>query len=82
METCEDDDIFIFGFSRGTYVARFLAEMLDHVVILLLSAGNKEMARFAWKTFARWQDQTGRDRRGIQEKGGDVCLPSSIPRNI
>lgn len=35
------DDIFLFGFSRGAYTARFLAEMLDHVG--LLSAGNEEM---------------------------------------
>ncbi|KAF2099020.1 hypothetical protein NA57DRAFT_38919 [Rhizodiscina lignyota] len=47
------DDIYLFGFSRGAYTARFLAEMLDHVG--LLSAGNEEMARFAWKTFQKWQ---------------------------
>ncbi|KAF2441362.1 hypothetical protein P171DRAFT_488916 [Karstenula rhodostoma CBS 690.94] len=41
------DDIFFFGFSRGTYTARFLAEMLDHVG--LLSAGNEEICDFAWK---------------------------------
>ena len=46
------DDIYLFGFSRGAYTARFLAEMLDHVG--LLSAGNEEMARFAWKAFERW----------------------------
>ncbi|KAH5682364.1 hypothetical protein HBI21_040990 [Parastagonospora nodorum] len=47
------DDIFFFGFSRGAYTARFLAEMLDHVG--LLSAGNEEMCQFAWKTFQKWQ---------------------------
>ncbi|KAI4142175.1 MAG: hypothetical protein LQ341_003279, partial [Variospora aurantia] len=41
MRCYQDDDIFIFGFSRGAYVARFLAEMLDHVG--LLSNGNEEM---------------------------------------
>ena len=55
MSTYHDDDIYIFGFSRGAYVARFLAEMLDHVG--LLSAGNEEMARFAWKTFSQWQER-------------------------
>ena len=34
-------DIFIFGFSRGAYIARFLAEMLDYVG--LLESGNEEM---------------------------------------
>lgn len=47
------DEIYIFGFSRGAYIARFLAEMLDHVG--LLSHGNEEMVSFAWKAFAQWQ---------------------------
>ena len=46
-----DEDIFFFGFSRGAYVARFLAEMIDHVG--LLSAGNEEMARKLPKTLNR-----------------------------
>ena len=49
------DDIYFFGFSRGAYVARFLAEMLDYVG--LLTAGNEELTRFAWKTFAQWQQR-------------------------
>jgi uncharacterized protein (DUF2235 family) len=51
------DDIYFFGFSRGAYIARFLAEMLDHVG--LLSAGNEELVRFVWKTFAKWQTRQG-----------------------
>lgn len=47
------DEIFIFGFSRGAYIARFLAEMLDYVG--LLSHGNEEMVTFAWKAFSQWQ---------------------------
>jgi uncharacterized protein (DUF2235 family) len=31
------DDIYFFGFSRGAYTARFLAEMLDHVGLLSVS---------------------------------------------
>jgi uncharacterized protein (DUF2235 family) len=54
------DDIYFFGFSRGAYTARFLAEMLDHVG--LLSAGNEELSRFAWKTFSKWQARRGADR--------------------
>jgi len=56
MSCYDDDDIFFFGFSRGAYVARSLAEMLDHVG--LLSQGNEEMARFAWKAFAQWQERS------------------------
>lgn len=36
---CPGGDIYIFGFSRGAYVARILAEMLDHIG--LLEAGTK-----------------------------------------
>lgn len=49
------DDIYLFGFSRGAYTARFLAEMLDHVG--LVSQGNEEMIMFAWKTFSNWQQR-------------------------
>ena len=61
------DDIYFFGFSRGAYVARFLAEMLDHVG--LVSEGCEELVRFAWKTFARWQQrQDGTDEEKKQKK--------------
>lgn len=67
MATYHDDDIFLFGFSRGAYVARFLAEMLDHVG--LLSAGNEEMARFAWKAFSQWQErQDGTEEEAKKKK--------------
>jgi hypothetical protein len=60
------DDIYMFGFSRGAYTARFLAEMLDHIG--LLSAGNEEMCHFAWKTFQRWQcRQQNSDSRDLLE---------------
>ncbi|KAF7560242.1 hypothetical protein G7046_g3896 [Stylonectria norvegica] len=57
------DEIYMFGFSRGAYIARFLAEMLDHIG--LLSHGNEEMVKFAWKAFAQWQSRemnTGNDK--------------------
>ncbi|KAF2164531.1 hypothetical protein M409DRAFT_67693 [Zasmidium cellare ATCC 36951] len=60
----DGDAIYFFGFSRGAYTARFLAQMLDYVG--LLSAGNEEMLRFAWKTFSRWQmrtDETEEEKR-------------------
>ncbi|KAL1616373.1 hypothetical protein SLS54_008469 [Diplodia seriata] len=60
------DEIYFFGFSRGAYIARFLAEMLDHVG--LLTAGNEEMARFAWKTFQKWQTRTERNEAEKEEK--------------
>lgn len=47
------DQIYMFGFSRGSYVVRFLAQMVDHLG--LLEAGNEDLVLFAWKTFAKWQ---------------------------
>lgn len=63
------DDIYLFGFSRGAYTARFLAQMLDFVG--LLSAGNEELLRFAWKTFAQWQtrqEDTDKDKEQKEQK--------------
>ncbi|KAF2845078.1 hypothetical protein T440DRAFT_502714 [Plenodomus tracheiphilus IPT5] len=61
------DDIYFFGFSRGAYTARFLAEMLDHVG--LLSAGNEEMCQFAWKTFQKWQCRLPEDKDTDRKPG-------------
>ena len=47
-------------------MARFLAEMLDHVG--LLSAGNEEMVRFAWKAFAQWQQREENTEKEKQKK--------------
>jgi uncharacterized protein (DUF2235 family) len=60
------DEIFFIGFSRGSYIARFLAEMLDYIG--LLEAGNEELIRFAWKTFAKWQQRQGDSDEDQEEK--------------
>ncbi|RPA75766.1 hypothetical protein BJ508DRAFT_331777 [Ascobolus immersus RN42] len=51
-----NDDIYLFGFSRGAYTARFLAEMIDHIG--LLSKGNEEMVGFAWRTYEQYMRAT------------------------
>ncbi|PGH01901.1 hypothetical protein GX51_04954 [Blastomyces parvus] len=60
------DEIFFFGFSRGAYIARFLAEMLDYVG--LLTIGNEELVLFAWKTFSKWQQRTGTSEADIKKR--------------
>ncbi|OJJ51689.1 hypothetical protein ASPZODRAFT_148926 [Penicilliopsis zonata CBS 506.65] len=60
------DEIYFIGFSRGAYIARFLAEMLDYIG--LLEAGNEELIRFAWKTFAKWQQRRGATDEEREEK--------------
>lgn len=47
------DKIYIFGFSRGAYTARFLARMISHVG--LLSMGNEEMVSFAYKLYEEYE---------------------------
>ncbi len=62
-----NDAIYIFGFSRGAYTARFLAEMVH--TIGLLSQGNEEMIHFAWGTFSEFQQFRGDESKSekIQE---------------
>ncbi|KAG5292310.1 DUF2235 superfamily domain-containing protein [Histoplasma ohiense] len=60
------DEIFFFGFSRGAYIARFLAEMLDYVG--LLTIGNEELVFFAWKTFSKWQQRAGISKADIKKR--------------
>ena len=60
------DEIYFIGFSRGSYIARFLSEMLDYIG--LLEAGNEELTRFAWKTFAKWQQRRGDTEEDRTEK--------------
>jgi uncharacterized protein (DUF2235 family) len=64
------DDIYLFGFSRGAYIARFLAEMLDHIG--LLSSGNEELVRFVWKTFAKWQERQGGESEEEKKKAVEM----------
>ncbi|KAJ9603284.1 hypothetical protein H2200_012062 [Cladophialophora chaetospira] len=63
--SCEDD-LYFFGFSRGAYTARFLAEMLDNIG--LLSAGNEELIRFAWKTYSKWAARRNDGSESAREK--------------
>lgn len=68
------DHIYIFGFSRGAYTARFLAEMIHNIG--LLSRGNEEMVPFAWDTFGRWQrHQKGDLARYMHKFKMTFCRP-------
>ncbi|RAH63521.1 hypothetical protein BO85DRAFT_360409 [Aspergillus piperis CBS 112811] len=60
------DAIYIFGFSRGAYVARMLAEMIDHVG--LLEPGNEGKVRYVWMTFSKWAKCTNSVDTGQTEK--------------
>ncbi|RYP46413.1 hypothetical protein DL768_007380 [Monosporascus sp. mg162] len=47
------DKIYMFGFSRGAFTARFLARMINGVG--LLSMGNEEMVPFAYALYQRYE---------------------------
>ncbi|KAI5817743.1 hypothetical protein BZA77DRAFT_309341 [Pyronema omphalodes] len=47
------DLIYIFGFSRGAFTARFLARMITEIG--LLSRGNEEMVPFAYRTYEDYE---------------------------
>ncbi|PYH91834.1 sporulation associated protein [Aspergillus ellipticus CBS 707.79] len=49
----QNSHIYMFGFSRGAYTARFLNEMLDFVG--LISADNEEIIPFVWEAFTRYK---------------------------
>lgn len=53
----DHDKIFIFGFSRGAFTARFLARMV--CAIGVLSKGNEEMVPFAYKRYQDSLTKTG-----------------------
>ncbi|KAM7186704.1 Uncharacterized alpha/beta hydrolase domain (DUF2235) domain containing protein [Naviculisporaceae sp. PSN 640] len=68
------DKVYIFGFSRGAYTARFLAEMLDDVG--LLPHGNEEMVQFAWEVFTQWQCRKPFETRPADNKEEQAKLES------
>ena len=68
------DNIYMFGFSRGSYTARFLAEMIDWVG--LITHGNEEMIQFAWRTFSKWKaiDSNNKEARMKSKKAYDFMV--------
>ena len=57
------DRIYIFGFSRGAFTARFLARMISTVG--LLSMGNEEMVPFAYKVYQDYEMNLPNEKRAI-----------------
>ena len=59
----DGDKIFMFGFSRGAFTARFLARMI--ATVGLLSKGNEELIPFAYRTYQEYE--TGGRFKSVQE---------------
>ncbi|KAI8392596.1 Uncharacterized alpha/beta hydrolase domain (DUF2235) [Nakaseomyces glabratus] len=47
------DRIYMFGFSRGAFIARVLAGMIEKVG--LLSKGQDNLVQMAWKVYIKWE---------------------------
>ena len=58
--------MYIFGFSRGPYTARFLREMVNGVGIF--SRGNEEMVHFAWTIISGYQQICGKANKSDNDK--------------
>ncbi|KAJ4329298.1 hypothetical protein N0V84_000193 [Fusarium piperis] len=61
-----DARIYIFGFSRGAFTAKFLARMVNKVG--LLCKGNEEMVPFAYRLYQRALECDSDDRVAAQKK--------------
>lgn len=72
------DHIYVFGFSRGAYTARFLAEMINSVG--LLSKGNEEMIRFAFATFSKCLKAKGDIGKENEKKEYSTSFKSTFCR--
>jgi len=67
METYEEnggegneDEVFLFGFSRGAYTVRALAGLLDGYG--LLCRGNEGHLPYAWRMYIEQHERAGRDQ--------------------
>ena len=69
MLTHQGDKIYMFGFSRGAFTARFLARMVHTVG--LLCKGNEEMVPFAYRLFQRYRDGELDDLKHSHKKSND-----------
>jgi uncharacterized protein (DUF2235 family) len=68
----EGDKIYLFGFSRGAFTARFLARMIYRVG--LLSEGNEEMVPFAYDLYQQYEkgkvDAPEQEQKGSSQATG------------
>ncbi|PHH79790.1 hypothetical protein CDD80_3783 [Ophiocordyceps camponoti-rufipedis] len=72
------DKIYMFGFSRGAFIARFLARMLNTVG--LLCKGNEEMVRFAYTLYRRHlQGETQAVSEEVEAFSRTFCRRETIP---
>lgn len=67
------DRIYIFGFSRGAFTARFLARMIHRVG--LLSMGNEEMVPFVYKIYQDYENGLYAEEKKASSPPPDSAQP-------
>ncbi|KAM3502668.1 hypothetical protein MY11210_008992 [Beauveria gryllotalpidicola] len=82
QELLKGSKIYIFGFSRGAYTAKFLARMINTVG--LLCKGNEEMVPFAYLLYQRYlsgqlQDRTVEQKEQLKKATSLEQLMKAIP---
>lgn len=70
------DRIYIFGFSRGAFTARFLSRMISHVG--LLSVGNEELVPFAYQVYQKYEQ----NRSGTTAQQEHVKFMNAFKRHF
>ncbi|OTB11214.1 hypothetical protein K445DRAFT_370439 [Daldinia sp. EC12] len=70
------DKIYMFGFSRGAFTARFLARMINTVG--LLSKGNEEMVPFAYQLYQEYEQGKIKIDSKVHDSSSSDPLVSSI----
>ncbi|KAI0970917.1 hypothetical protein F4678DRAFT_462050 [Xylaria arbuscula] len=70
-----DAKIYLFGFSRGAFTAKFLARMVNTVG--LLCKGNEEMVPFAYRLYQRYLEGEIEDFTAQQQECDDDDCPSA-----
>lgn len=53
LRYCSGDVVYMFGFSRGAFIARVLAGMIEKVG--LLKPGQENLVQMAWKVYVKWE---------------------------
>ncbi|ROT36142.1 hypothetical protein SODALDRAFT_283328 [Sodiomyces alkalinus F11] len=74
------DRIYMFGFSRGAFTAKFLARMIHTVG--LLCKGNEEMVPFAFRLYQRYLAGETEDFLVAHPKGRRTPQPGEPPHKI
>jgi hypothetical protein len=79
IDIIKNAKIYVFGFSRGAYTAKFLARMVNKVG--LLCKGNEEMVPFAYRLYQRYLQGEIKDSEHAQCNSKHGSSDADAPAN-